>query len=104
MVSTRRAKISVICSARVLNEGVDIPQVNTIWFADARKSTIDIIQCIGRGTRLYKNDEKCNIIIPVHFEGKDYNFGAIKDILVALGTVDNRLVEYFCLKINLFYL
>ncbi len=42
------SKCGVLCSARVLNEGVNIPIVDSVCFVDARFSTIDIVQCIGR--------------------------------------------------------
>lgn len=96
----KESDISVICSSRVLNEGVDIPCVNTIVFVDPRRSTIDIIQCVGRGMRLNEGNNKCNVLIPVHYNEmkEDYEFSTIRDILVAIGSVDEKLVEEFCLK------
>jgi len=49
---------SILCSARVLNEGVNIPIVDGVCFVDPRKSTIDIVQCIGRALRLCENKKK----------------------------------------------
>lgn len=95
-----RADIGVICSSRVLNEGVDIPCVDTIMFVDNRTSTIDITQCIGRGMRLYKDQKLCNVIIPIHYnnlEGK-HNYSEIVRILIAMSSFDDKLIEYFVLK------
>lgn len=93
--------ISVICSARVLNEGVDISCVNTVVFVENRKSTIDIVQCIGRGMRLNGNEnDKCHVILPIHFNNSkdNYEFSQIRNVLVAMGSVDDKLIEYFCTK------
>lgn len=96
----RKANISVLCSSKVLNEGIDIPCVNVVVFVEPRKSTIDIVQCIGRGMRLYKDDNKCNVLIPIHSkEGiNKYGFDNIQEVLNAMGTVDEKLVEYFVVK------
>jgi len=42
------AKNGILCSNRVLNEGVNIPCIDGICFVDNRNSCIDIVQCIGR--------------------------------------------------------
>jgi predicted helicase len=44
----------IMTSARVLNEGVNIVEVDSICFVESRNSGIDIIQCIGRALRLLK--------------------------------------------------
>lgn len=107
-ISTRKEKIgefkknniSVLCSSRVLNEGVDIPCVNIVVFVEPRKSTIDIVQCVGRGMRLHPENEKCHILLPIHYDNgiDQYGFKNIQQILSAMGTVDDKLVEYFVVK------
>lgn len=94
---------AILCSARVLNEGVNIQIVDSICFVDPRNSTIDIIQCIGRALRLYPNKKIANIIVPIFINDFNDNFdnnifGNIIRILKALGTTDNSIVEYFKLK------
>lgn len=87
--------LSIICSAKVLNEGVDIPCVDTVMFVDARNSTIDVTQCVGRGMRLYKNQEKCSVIVPINYEsiGQQNNYSGILRILSAMAYIDDKLIE-----------
>ena len=94
------ADIGIICSSKVLNEGVDIPCVDTIMFVDPRKSTIDVTQCVGRGMRLYKDQTVCNIIIPIHYDhiDEEHDFSQIINILTAMSEIDDKLVEYFVTK------
>jgi superfamily II DNA or RNA helicase len=97
-------KCSIISSARIFQEGVDIPIVDCVCFCDNKLSTIDIIQSIGRVLRKHPNKEKGYILIPtvIDFEENDNifdmdktDFGNIKSILKALGTVDERIINEF---------
>lgn len=45
------AKRCVLSSARVLTEGVGIPEVDAAVFADPRKSIVDTVQTVGRALR-----------------------------------------------------
>src|SRR5438132_1178330 len=85
-----KSNISIICSARVLNEGIDIPCVNTVMFVNSRSSTIDVTQCLGRCMRLYKNQTKSTVIIPIHYNQTDsaHNYNQIIQILTAMNTID----------------
>ena len=95
-----KSDISIICSSRVLNEGIDIPCVDTIVFVDPRNSTIDITQCIGRAMRLYNKLTICTVIIPIHYDNlnKEHNFSNIIKILTAMNDLDSKIAEYFNLK------
>lgn len=100
-----KANKSIICSARVLNEGVNIPIVDSVCFVDARESTIDIIQCIGRCLRLYDGKMMAYVIVPIFIENFDDNFdkskfGNVMTILRALKNTDQGIIEYFKLKAN----
>jgi predicted helicase len=93
----------VICSARVLNEGINIPIVDSVCFVDPRFSTIDIVQCIGRALRLYPGKELAHIIVPTFINDFDDEFdknvyGNVIQILKALKTTDNGVIEYFRLR------
>jgi superfamily II DNA or RNA helicase len=92
--------IGIICSAKVLNEGVNLPCVDTIMFVDPRNSTIDVTQCVGRGLRLYENQKKCTIILPVHYDNisNEHNFSPIIKILTAMNEIDDKIAEYFVVK------
>ncbi|MGW6745020.1 Helicase associated domain protein [Streptomyces sp. NPDC055025] len=63
----------VISNARVLSEGYDAPAVGGVAFIDARKSTIDTVQAVGRALRLGgKKDKIAYIVVPVLMEpGQD---------------------------------
>lgn len=60
-----KSEMAVLCNAKVLNEGVNIPIIDSIMFVKPRKSVIDIVQCVGRALRLYKNKKLVKIIIPL---------------------------------------
>ena len=99
----KNSEVSVLCSARVLNEGVNIPCTDSICFVDTRNSTIDIIQCIGRCLRLSPGKEIAHIIVPTFIDDFDAEFdkdvyGNVIRILKALKNTDEGIVEYFKMK------
>lgn len=56
----------VIANARVLTEGYNAPAVGAIAFIDAKKSTIDTVQAVGRALRLGGDPNKtAYIFVPV---------------------------------------
>jgi len=95
-----KSNVSVICSARVLNEGVNIPCVDTVMFVDPRKSTIDVTQCVGRAMRLFGGLAKCFVIIPVLYDNVEgvHSFGNVISVLTAMNELDGNIVEYFTVK------
>ncbi len=94
------SEIAIICSSKVLGEGIDIPCTDTVTFVDPRSSDIDVTQCVGRGQRLYRNQKMCNVIIPVHYNqiDKKHNYSDLITILSALNDVDNKIIENFARK------
>ena len=58
------AELGIVCAAKVLNEGIDIPCCDTVVFLEAKGSVVDIAQCSGRCNRLYAGKEVANIVIP----------------------------------------
>lgn len=97
-------KFSIICSARVLNEGVNIPIVDSVCFVDERVSTIDIQQCCGRAFRLFEGKQIAYIIIPTFIENLDdaemdeKHFGNTIRIIKSMKNTDDDLVDYFRLE------
>lgn len=91
--------ISVICSSKVLNEGVDIPIVDTIVFVEPRKSVIDITQCVGRGLRKYNDLKKCNIVVPLEYDNVNnkHSYENIINILKVLKIMDSQAIDNFIL-------
>ncbi len=94
------SNLAIICSSRVLNEGVDLPCTDTIAFIDPRSSTIDVTQCFGRADRIFGEQTTCSVIIPVHYnqlEGK-HNYSDTIKILTAMSEVDNKLIANYVSK------
>ena len=92
---------SLISNARCLTEGVDIPQVDAILFADPKQSKVDIVQAAGRAMRIYKNKKFGYIILPVVIDEEDKSlihenaFKQIVTVLSALGMSDERIISEF---------
>ncbi|MFE7328177.1 Helicase associated domain protein [Streptomyces sp. NPDC057565] len=56
----------VLSSARVLAEGVDIPEVDAVVFADPRESIVDTVQTVGRALRQGpRGDKVASLVVPV---------------------------------------
>ena len=98
-----RAPRSLITNARCLTEGVDVPNIDAVLFADPRKSLVDIVQAVGRALRPSPNKKFGYVIIPVVHEKnakpKDIfdsdSFKEVLSTLRALGSQDDRIIEYF---------
>lgn len=72
------APFGLITNVRCLTEGVDIPYIDAIIFADPRGSLIDIVQAVGRALRkpFGVKDKTSYIIVPILL---DENNGGIND-------------------------
>ena len=94
-------KISIIASAKVLAEGVNIPCVDTVIFAKPRYSTIDIIQCLGRCLRKYPGKMNGYIIVPTAYNTRtttnvsDSDFSTILAVLKSLNKtiVNDKIIN-----------
>jgi len=96
------SKKAIITNARCLTEGVDVPSIDGILFADPKSSKIDIVQAVGRALRKSKGKEFGYVILPVFTKSKTkeevINSDAFQDILMmlrALASNDERIIEYF---------
>jgi len=49
-----KAKWSLVTNARCLTEGIDVPNIDCVLFADPKRSMIDIVQAVGRALRTYE--------------------------------------------------
>ena len=93
-------KGALITNARCLTEGVDVPNIDCIVFADPRKSRIDIVQALGRALRRKEGKDWGYVILPVVYDGETHeidndNFQEIVSIIRGLAANDERIVEYF---------
>ena len=98
-----QSKKALITNARCLNEGVDLPAVDCVIFADPKNSLVDIVQASGRALRLHEDKEFGFILIPLivpenlDFEefAQESNFRHIARTITSLSIYDNRIVEQF---------
>ena len=94
------AKPSLITNARCLTEGVDVPAIDAVLFADPKQSKIDIVQAAGRALRKFDGKDFGYIIVPIVLdEGaenpSDDAFKQIITVISALGMNDERIIEEF---------
>jgi len=102
------SKNSLITNARCLTEGVDVPNIDCVLFADPRQSTVDIVQAVGRALRLAEDKEFGYVLVPILIDDENIDIGEIKnksfqsviDILRALASSDDRIIDYFQTKNN----
>ncbi len=62
---------AVLASARILTEGVDVPAVDTVVFAEPRTSAVDIVQAVGRAMRLAPGKDRGRVVLAVTTGGVD---------------------------------
>ena len=94
---------ALVTNARCLTEGIDLPNIDCVIFADPKKSAIDIVQATGRALRRSPGKELGYVIIPVLIaDGTDPfeevnspSFGRLLSVLKALAANDERIIEYF---------
>ncbi len=92
----------IITNAKCLTEGVDVPNIDCVLFADPRKSTVDIVQAVGRALRKKEGKYFGYVILPVFTESTNIDeivesdeFKEILTTLRALASNDERIIEYF---------
>jgi len=64
----------LVTNARCLTEGIDVPALDAVAFADPRKSQVDIVQAVGRAMRRPMGTSKKTtgyIILPVYLTNAD---------------------------------
>jgi len=61
----QRDQVALVSSARCLSEGVDLPVVDTVLFADPKTSAIDITQAVGRVLRKARGKTRGTVLVPV---------------------------------------
>ena len=71
-------EIGLLSNARCLAEGVDVPSLDGVAFIDPRRSTIDIIQAVGRAIRKAPDKTLGTIVLPV-FLSDDENPDRVLD-------------------------
>jgi superfamily II DNA or RNA helicase len=96
-------KRALMTNARCLTEGVDVPAIDCVLFADPKQSVVDIVQAAGRALRPYPGKQRGYIvlplIVPTGMELKPFAettaFKQVARTVAALSTQDERIVEQF---------
>ena len=99
----KNSERSLVTNARCLTEGVDIPCIDSVLFADPRSSRVDIVQAIGRMLRLFPGKKSGYVIIPLIVDSPKLSVrieqsDPFKDLcmtLRALAANDERIIAYF---------
>ena len=98
-----RTKRALITNARCLTEGVDVPGIDCVLFADPRRSAVDIVQAVGRALRPAPGKKLGYVIVPILHDAdatpedifESESFQEILTTLRALAANDDRIIEYF---------
>jgi predicted helicase len=91
----------LLSNARCLGEGVDVPSIDSVAFIDPRRTTIDIVQAIGRAIRKAAEKRLGTIVLPVFLSANEDPeqvlnesvFEHVWDVLKALRAHDETLGE-----------
>ena len=67
----------IITNAKCLTEGIDIPDLDGILFADPKSSPVEIAQCVGRVLRHASGKNRGHIIVPVAVASKSWTTGEL---------------------------
>ncbi|WP_329282540.1 DEAD/DEAH box helicase [Streptomyces sp. NBC_01451] len=96
------AEKAFLSSVKVLGEGVDTRNCDSVYFADVRGSMPDLVQAVGRALRMQPGEGKmASLVVPVLLgpgETADNMltsraFGGLAKLLEALRAHDARIVE-----------
>ncbi|MHD0187480.1 DUF3427 domain-containing protein [Corynebacterium diphtheriae] len=69
----KTGRIKVIFSVDLFNEGLDIPEINTVLLLRPTQSPVLFLQQIGRGLRLYQGKESCLILDFVGLHSQEFD-------------------------------
>ena len=94
------SKKALITNSRCLTEGVDVPNIDCIVFADPRKSKVDIVQALGRALRKKDGKDWGYVVLPIIYDHSTQeidndNFQEILNIVRGLAANDERIIEEF---------
>ncbi|MEV4872251.1 DEAD/DEAH box helicase [Streptomyces syringium] len=103
----RAADCAVLANSRLIAEGVDIPSVDAVVFADPTRSVIRCVQALGRALRLDVSGKTASLIVPVYVppSAESENilgtaYEPVWAIATALASHDHRILERLPDKAN----
>jgi predicted helicase len=96
-------KRSLLTNARCLTEGIDVPAIDCVLFADPKQSRIDTVQAAGRALRRFPGKEYGYILVPLvvpqKMKFRDFAettaFRQVAQTITALSTQDERIADEF---------
>jgi superfamily II DNA or RNA helicase len=99
-------KLALMTNAKCLTEGVNVPAIDCVLFADPKQSVVDIVQAAGRALRVNEGKKfgyiMMPLIVPDDMELLEFTestpFKQVARIVADLSTQDERLVEELRLK------
>jgi superfamily II DNA or RNA helicase len=99
----KEEKLALMTNARCLTEGVNVPTIDCVLFADPKQSIVDIVQAAGRALRVSPGKKygyiMMPLIVPDNMELEEFTettpFKQVSRIVAALSTQDERIVEEF---------
>ncbi|MBP2579543.1 superfamily II DNA or RNA helicase [Streptomyces sp. PvR006] len=101
------ASCAILTNTKVIAEGVDIPSVDAIVFADPTRSIVRCVQALGRALRLDVSGKTASLIVPVYLPpGADPEnilgsaYEPVWAITSALASHDHRILERLPDKAN----
>ena len=96
-------RVVVVTNSRVLSEGVDVPDLDAVMFADPRDSGTDVVQAVGRALRRGSRESKtATIIIPVVLDQAEFTavtldsseYATVWRVVRALRAHDERMASW----------
>ncbi|QGS52067.1 DEAD/DEAH box helicase family protein [Spiroplasma tabanidicola] len=91
-------KLNFLCVVDILNEGIDIPEIDSVIFLRPTQSKTIYLQQLGRGLRKF-NDKKLKVIdIATNIEIKDYWLNRFCNLITETQLVE--LVDNNCTKFS----
>nr|WP_240678807.1 MULTISPECIES: DEAD/DEAH box helicase [unclassified Streptomyces] len=102
-----RARCAILANAKLIAEGIDIPSVDAVVFADPTRSVRRCVQALGRALRPEVSGKTASLIIPVYVPpGADPTdilgspYEPVWAISTALASHDHRIAERLPDKTN----
>lgn len=92
-----RGEINYLCVADILNEGIDIPEIDTVLFLRPTESLTIFLQQLGRGLRLADGKVCLTVLDFVAQANQSYNYESRFRALVgrSVGSIENEVKEGF---------
>lgn len=90
-LQNEESNLEVIFSVDIFNEGVDIPDINTVLFLRPTMSSIVFAQQLGRGLRKYKNKEFLTVL--------DFIGNHTKSFLVSQALLGESVIDKDSIKL-----